>query len=285
MPAQWRTLVDHVMSVPEQIYESWNARDGWDNDTRFGRQFGQNRVPWCVIYNVDMYTDVGMSGIVPRVNNVTVFSSWAKKHGQWSEYPSIGAWVNLGNGAHTEIVVGFDANTVYTKGGNSVKEGSTDAGQGNGVWSHATPRRSARVVGYFAPRFKDGICPPTADPHDPRGGKAVTSWRWSPSSRPTQPPTSPKKPTTSKPSSPKRIPYPPGIRPNSNKPSAKDLQRMLKATGWLARSVPLADNYGPRTQAAVAGFNKKHRLSDSGKSYDPAIGPRGWKLLNELAYG
>jgi hypothetical protein len=33
------------------------------------------------------------------------------------------------------------------------------------------------VVGYFAPRFPDGQCPPTADPHDPRGGTAVTSWR------------------------------------------------------------------------------------------------------------
>lgn len=60
---------------------------------------------------------------------------------------------------------------------------------------------------------------------------------------------------------------------------------MLKATGWMSRSVPLSHNYGPKTQAAVAGFNKKHHLRDAGKSYDPAIGPRGWKLLNELAYG
>jgi hypothetical protein len=84
-------------------------------------------------------------------------------------------------------VVGFDADYVYTKGGNSMKAGAADNGQGNGVWSHSSARRSARVVGYFAPRFPDGVCPPTADPHDPRGGTAVTSWRWAGPSAPSTP--------------------------------------------------------------------------------------------------
>lgn len=173
----WRRLVDHVMSIPERVYEHWNASDGWDNDTQFGRQYGENRVSWCVIFDWDMYADCGLQGIVPRVDNVTAFSDWARAHHQWSEYPSVGAWVNLGSGAHTELVVGFDADTVYTKGGNSLQAGAVDNGQGNGVWQHAIPRRSPRVVGYFAPRFPDGQCPPTADLDDPRGG-AVKSWRW-----------------------------------------------------------------------------------------------------------
>jgi GH25 family lysozyme M1 (1,4-beta-N-acetylmuramidase) len=175
---QWLTLLNHVMSVPEKVYETWQSAVGWNNDNPWGRAFGENKVPWCVIWDWCMYNEVGLSGIVPKVDNVIVFTNWAKSHGQWSEYPSIGAWVNLGNG-HTEVVVGFDADNVFTKGGNSVKAGSTDAGQGNGVWSHSTPRRSPRVIGYFAPRFADGVCPPTADPKDPRGGKAVTSYRWS----------------------------------------------------------------------------------------------------------
>jgi hypothetical protein len=184
---QWRRLVDHVQSVPERIYETWNSSDGWDNLTQFGREYGEDGVSWCVIFDWDMYHDVGLDSIVPRTDNVSSFTDWARARGQWSEYPSVGAWVNFGNGAHTEIVVGFDADTVYTKGGNSVKAGSTDAGQGNGVWSHATARRSARVVGYFAPRFPDGVFPPTADPHDPRGGTAVTSWRWPGPAEPSTP--------------------------------------------------------------------------------------------------
>ncbi|MGW3072380.1 hypothetical protein [Kitasatospora sp. NPDC001132] len=177
MTPQWKRLLDHVQSIPEGIYEGWSS-EGYDNDTQWGRRFGENGVPWCVIWDWCMYDDVGLAGIVPRVNNVGAFTAWAQARGQFSQYPSIGAWVNFGGGSHTELVVGFDSVNIYTKGGNSVQAGSTDAGQGNGVWSHATPRRSSRIVGYFAPRFPDGACPPTADPADPRGGRAQTSYRW-----------------------------------------------------------------------------------------------------------
>ncbi|MFC1434534.1 peptidoglycan-binding protein [Streptacidiphilus sp. N1-3] len=186
MKAQWRTLIDHVEAVPERIYENWNPHGGWDNDTQWGREFGENLVPWCVEWAWDEYHDAGFGSIVPKVDNVVVFSNWARSRGQWSEYPSIGAWTNFGNG-HCELVVGFDAHTVYTKGGNSAKSGAVDNGQGNGVWSHSHPRRDAYVIGYFAPRFADGVCPPTADPADPRGGHPVGSWRWSPTASPTPP--------------------------------------------------------------------------------------------------
>jgi hypothetical protein len=191
MTAQWQRLVDHVMSIPEQVYETWNSSVGWDNHTKFGKEFGWDGVPWCAIFDWDMYNDCGLSGIVPKTASVSAMAAWAQRNGQWSEYPSIGAWVDFGDGAHTEIVVGFDADTVYTKGGNSIKAGASDSGQGNGVWSHATARRSSRVTGYFAPKFSDGICPPTADPHDYRGGKAVTSWRWSAPVAPPKPPAVP----------------------------------------------------------------------------------------------
>jgi hypothetical protein len=186
----WRRLVDHVMAVPERIYERWTSSEGWDNHTVFGTQFGEDGVSWCVIFDWDMYADVDLKAIVPKVDNVSVFSDWARKRGQWSEYPSVGAWVNLSDGGHTEIVIGWNADYVFTKGGNTIPTGAADSGQGNGVFRHdnpGTPRRSARVVGYFAPRFPDGICPPTADPADPRGGRAVAAWRWPGPAAPTTP--------------------------------------------------------------------------------------------------
>lgn len=183
----WRRLVDHVMSIPERIYETWTSSVGWNNITQFGKEYGEDGVSWCVIFDWDMYHDVGLDGIVPRTDNVSYFTDWAKTRGQWSEYPSVGSWVNFGNGAHTEIVVGFDQDTVYTKGGNSIQDGAADNGQGNGVWSHSHARRDPYVVGYFAPAYPDGQCPPTADPSDPRGGKPVTAWRWSPPAPPAKP--------------------------------------------------------------------------------------------------
>ncbi|MCZ4099837.1 peptidoglycan-binding protein [Streptomyces sp. H39-C1] len=176
----WKRLLDHVQAVPERVYETWQSGIGWNNRTDFGKEFGEDGYAWCVMFDWDMYHDLKFDVIVPKVDNVTAFSTWAQKHNMWSEYPSVGAWVNLNNGGHTELVVGFDADTVYTKGGNSIKAGAADNGQGNGVFAHSTPRRSAKVGGYFAPRFLDGQCPPTADPHDPRGGKAVASYRWAP---------------------------------------------------------------------------------------------------------
>lgn len=177
---RWKGLLDHVQAVPERIYEHWNSSAGWDNVTQFGAEYGENGVSWCVIFDWDMYHDVGLDSIVPKTDNVGAFSSWAQRHGQWSEYPSVGSWVNFGNGSHTEIVTGFDQTNVYTKGGNSIQAGAADNGQGNGVFSHAHPRHDPYVTGYFAPHFPDGVCPPTADPSDPRGGRAVSSYRWSP---------------------------------------------------------------------------------------------------------
>ncbi|MEY9837454.1 hypothetical protein [Streptacidiphilus sp. EB103A] len=183
--AQWRTLVDHVESIPERIYETWVSGEGWDNRTQFGKEYGWDGVSWCMEFDWDMFHDVGLDAIVPKTASVGVMADWAKAHGQWSEYPSIGALVDFGNGAHTEIVIGFDATNVYTKGGNSLETGAVDNGQGNGVWSHSHARADSYVTGYMAPRFPDGQCPPTADPKDPRGGTAVTSWRWSPAPSPT----------------------------------------------------------------------------------------------------
>ncbi|MER5780222.1 N-acetylmuramoyl-L-alanine amidase [Streptomyces mobaraensis] len=80
-------------------------------------------------------------------------------------------------------------------------------------------------------------------------------------------------------------PFPDGLAPGKSSPSAKPLQEALKRTGWLEPSIPLSDNYGPATQKAVAGFNRKHNLFTTGQTYDPAIGRRGWALLHQLAYG
>ncbi|GGX36836.1 N-acetylmuramoyl-L-alanine amidase [Streptomyces noursei] len=80
-------------------------------------------------------------------------------------------------------------------------------------------------------------------------------------------------------------PFPDGLAPGHSSPSAKGLQQALKDTGWLDPSVPLSDTYGPQTQKAVAGFNRKHNLFTTGRPNDPAIGRRGWDLLHRLAYG
>jgi GH25 family lysozyme M1 (1,4-beta-N-acetylmuramidase) len=80
--------------------------------------------------------------------------------------------------------------------------------------------------------------------------------------------------------------YPTGLAPNKAKPSTVTLQRALKAAGYMAKTVKESPNYGPKTQAAVAKFHNAHpTYRAAGKSYDPAIGPKGWAYLFRLAYG
>ncbi|MFE2710643.1 hypothetical protein ACFXKI_01280 [Streptomyces mirabilis] len=264
----WRRVVDHVMAVPERIYETWNSTVGWDNHTIFGKEYGWDGVAWCAIFDWDMYHDVGLDAIVPKTASVSGMAAYARQHGQWSQYPSVGAWVDFGSGAHTEIVVGFDADNVYTKGGNSVQLGATDNGQGNGVWSHSHARKSSYVTGYFAPRYPDGQCPPTADPSDPRGGKAVTSWRWSPPQKLTCP----------------TFPGRDKFKLGATNDSALLLQTWLQRGGWGP-----AYRVGPSRTMTQLDLDKvkalqQHYLTDLGPA-DGLTGPKTWLYAWQVANG
>lgn len=80
--------------------------------------------------------------------------------------------------------------------------------------------------------------------------------------------------------------FPAGLGPNKNRPSAKPWQRVLKALGLMNKNVAESDNYGPITQASTAAFHNKYpQFRSFGVSYDPAVGPKGWKHAHEVAYG
>jgi hypothetical protein len=279
----WRRLVDHVQSIAEKIYENWNSRDGWDNDTIFGKQYGWNLVAWCMEFDWCMFKDVALDSIIPKTASVAAMTDYAKKHGAWSEYPSVGALINFSSSGHTEICVGFDKDNVYSKGGNSLQAGAEDHGQGNGVWSHVTPRRAAKVVGYFAPKFPDGVCPPTADPNDPRGGKAVESWRWTPPAAPSKPstpsaPSTPAKPTL--PAFPGRDEFVLGAR---NK-YALQLQKWLAKGNWgPAYTVGPSDTMTQKDLDKVKAL-QQHYLSALGPA-DGLCGPKTWQYAFEVASG
>lgn len=75
-------------------------------------------------------------------------------------------------------------------------------------------------------------------------------------------------------------PFPVGLAPNKNSPSAVPLQRQLKKAGFLAKTVRESPNYGPATQEAVAAFLNRHpQFRSSGVTHDVSIGPKGWAFL------
>lgn len=71
---------------------------------------------------------------------------------------------------------------------------------------------------------------------------------------------------------------------NSTDPSAIALQTELRRVGYLDPSVVYNDNYGPKSQAAVAAFHAENpQFSTS--SYDPQIGQAGWLFLRGMTAG
>ncbi|MFF3493748.1 GH25 family lysozyme [Streptomyces sp. NPDC002795] len=81
--------------------------------------------------------------------------------------------------------------------------------------------------------------------------------------------------------------FPAGLAPGKSRPSAKRLQKALRAAGFMTISdKDLSDHYGKRTESGVAAFHDAHpQFKAEGKTRDVAIGPRGWAYLFTRAYG
>ncbi|MDX2849279.1 glycoside hydrolase family 25 protein [Streptomyces sp. PA03-3a] len=113
----------------------------------------------------------------------------------------------------------------------------------------------------------------------------VADWKkWAGVPATPRPPATPK-PPASKPYVPPA--FPTGLAPGKSRPSAKPLQRALRAAKFLTISdADLSDHYGTRTEGGVRKFFAAHpQFRAKGKPNDSAIGPKGWAYLHSLAYG
>lgn len=183
--------------------------------------------------------------------------------GHVARFKAAGEWHRGADGVRRGDVVFFDwhdGNGIEHVGLalGPVKDGKLPTIEGNTLNEVAHRSRDVNnIAGYGRPKYGAGATTPVPAP--PTEGGSVPSQYTPP-------------------------PFPKGLRPDHNSPSARGLQRALKAGGWMRKEVPEADNYGPATQAAVAAFYRGHpALSEA--AYDPEIGPKGWETLHREAYG
>ena len=136
------------------------------------------------------------------------------------------------------------------------------------LWGHMSPGARAQALEYRAGR--DGLRGKGPDAGGPGHTRDYVNVTW-PSYLAAKAAKAKPKPKPS---------FPPGLKPDRAKPSARRLQQQLKRAGYMPKSVKEADNYGPATQRAVAQYhnaNPKYRAK--GKTWDVAIGPKGWQHL------
>ncbi|OXY91643.1 LysM peptidoglycan-binding domain-containing protein [Streptomyces sp. 2R] len=81
-------------------------------------------------------------------------------------------------------------------------------------------------------------------------------------------------------------PFPRKLVPGRTHPSVRQLQEVLKQSGYFPGWVRASDRYGPTTSQAVARFNRDHRLSQTLSNLpETVISHRGWDLLHRIAHG
>ncbi len=107
------------------------------NRTRFGKQYGWDGVPWCVIFVWCILQDTGSSGGVIKTASTGAMERWAKSVGRTVTTPRAGDLIILRNsrGAtiHTEFVYSYAGGRLLGLGGNtsggpgSVADGGTVA--------------------------------------------------------------------------------------------------------------------------------------------------------------
>ncbi|MGW1405015.1 CHAP domain-containing protein [Streptomyces sp. NPDC002403] len=268
-------IADKVITTAraEIGYREGKTNGHWNNKTKYGPAVPglewADWQAWCATFVSWVAMTAGAASLFPRTASCATGAQWFKDRKRWSEYPAIGAQVfyGRGGGSHTGIVVSYTADTITTVEGNTNTSGSAE---GDGVYLKTRKRRDTYVYGYGYPDYPEGIR--SADP------------AWADKAPKPTAPSKPSKPTAPKPYAPPA--FPAGLAPDRKSPSARGLQRALKAAGYMAKAVPEADTYGPATQAAVARFHQANpAYRAAGQHYDPAIGPRGWAALHTIAYG
>ncbi|NEA50463.1 peptidoglycan-binding protein [Streptomyces sp. SID10815] len=246
----------------EAGYHEGRANGHWNNDQKYSDQVPglewSDFQAWCATFVSWCAMKASLATLYPRTASCLTAVAWFKSRKRFSAFPAVGAQVFYGTngGSHTGLVYAYDARYIYTIEGNSNTNGSAE---GDGVYLQKRERRSSYVFGYGYPAFAEGI-----DSADPAWkGKAP-------------------KPAAPKPSA--IVALSSGVKPGAHHKQVKELQQLLIKAGYGPIPGSVTDFYGPETQKAVGRFHTKNpQYRSKGKSFDPAIGPGGFKELQKEA--
>lgn len=148
-------------------YHEGHDSSGWNNIQKYSEQTPglgwSDGQPWCAVFEAWGAWKCGIAAMWPMTASCSEAVNWWQDHGRFSEYPVLGGPLYMGpdGGDHTETVFRYDADQVWSVGGNTNSNGSY---QGDGVYEHVRPRRGeGSPYGYGVPAYPEGAV--SADPH------------------------------------------------------------------------------------------------------------------------
>lgn len=149
-----KSHLNDVLAAEVGYHESF-SNGHWTNHQKYSDAipeltWSQDQA-WCATFATWAYRTAGVKeGSFPVTASVWNAMHFYKDNNRWSEYPSVGAQVILGQNVHTGIVTAFDNDWIYTIEGNTNDNGSAE---GDGVYRRTRFRRDDFVTGYGSPDF------------------------------------------------------------------------------------------------------------------------------------
>jgi hypothetical protein len=158
-------------------------REGPNNDTVFGKWYGDNNEPWCDQYQSYCGAASGNGDVVGRFQYTPSHVNWFKSRGQWGSSPRVGAlvfydWNGDGLADHVGLVVAFDGSSITTYEGNTSSGVAGSQSNGDGAYKRTRPRNGT-ILGYGYPAYPADApapvkpAPAPVDPHPYRGRALV----------------------------------------------------------------------------------------------------------------
>jgi hypothetical protein len=212
-------------------------KEGPNNETPFGRWYGDDNEPWCDQFISYCAWASGNADVFGKFEYCPSDVDFFKSKNEWGDTPQVGAlvfysWSENGVADHVGIVVSFDDSTITTYEGNTT-DGSGDQSNGGGAYQRTRPR-NGQILGYGYPAYSQDA--PTPPP--------VVSTPW------------------------------PGVtlrfNPNAYSLYVKEFQQRMIDRGWSG--IGAADGlFGPKTLTVVLQFQR-----EKGLTCDGAVGPQTW---------
>ncbi|MGW3072744.1 LysM peptidoglycan-binding domain-containing protein [Kitasatospora sp. NPDC001132] len=172
------SVIGNLISIAkgEIGYREGFSGGHWNNDQKYSKEVPglewSNFQPWCQTFQSWIFRQAGIASLAPVTASCLTAVDWFKSRGRFSDYPAVGAQVFFGSGggSHVEVVESYDADYVYTIGGNTNNNGSAE---GNGVYARKRARRDSYLYGYGYPAYDGGSV--SADPNAAKFGYRTKS--------------------------------------------------------------------------------------------------------------
>ena len=131
-------------------------KEGTNNDTKYGKWFGMNHVPWCMEFVMWVIDQAGEGKKVTKTAGCEFFEAWAKRNDLIVATNLVQEGDILlfdfkkeGKSVHTGIALGYNKNThlIDTVEGNTAGDNIGSQANGDGVYfKHRAPSTVRYVV-------------------------------------------------------------------------------------------------------------------------------------------